>query len=215
MRAPIDNYTHQSYPTGSVTQWFGLNPALYGKICHEYCMAGHNGIDIVAPWGTKMYAVKDGVIGNVKNDPNGYGKHLRLFHDRGDGFVEEWPYGHCSKIVVSEGQVAKEGDYLADMGNTGFVVSGATPFWKYNPYAGTHLHLGKRLWKKWDGTGTYQLTVGNLRLVGVVDYRNGYFGYVDFSEELKIATGGGDTPGEAALRLTLQSLRNQLKGLIK
>jgi hypothetical protein len=33
------------------------------------------------------------------------------------------------------------------MGNTGFVVSGNTPYWEVNPYAGTHVHFGLRLYK--------------------------------------------------------------------
>jgi murein DD-endopeptidase MepM/ murein hydrolase activator NlpD len=223
MHKPIESYKHASYPQGSVTQWFGLNPFRYNSICYpdsalpsrKYCMAGHNGIDIVAPWGTPLLAVVDGIIGDIKNSPEGYGKHLRLYREVG-GLAEEWTYGHCSEILVKEGQEVKAGDIIAKMGNTGFVVSGATPFWKYNPYAGTHLHLGKRYWRLWNGNGTYNATVaGKFKLVEAVDYYNGYFGSVDFAEELKNSMGQVDSPEEAKLRLTLNSLYNQLSGLIR
>ena len=223
MIAPIAGYKHASYPQGSVTQWFGLNPKLYGTICYadsamlsgRYCMAGHNGIDIVAPWGTPMVAVVDGFVGDIKNSPDGYGKHLRIYREV-DGKLEEWTYGHCSEILAKHGQEVKAGEVVAKMGNTGFVVSGATPYWKYNPYAGTHLHLGKRLWRLWDGKGTYNMTfAGRFKAVEPLDYYNGYFGAVDFSRELAAAMGQIDTPEQTQLRLTLDGLRNQLAALTK
>lgn len=215
MKVPFNGYRHATFPKGNVTQWFGENFALYHKaVCHEYCMAGHNGLDIVNPWGTPLFAVKGGIIGDVKNDPKGYGKHLRIYHDRGDGFCEEWTYGHLSEVSVQSNHRVVEGDLVGKMGNTGFVVSGATPFWKHNPYAGTHLHLGKRLWKLWDGAGQFTMQVGTLKLVGVVDYHNGFYGNVDFSKELGEAAGVVDTPEMLKLRLTLASLQNSLAKII-
>jgi murein DD-endopeptidase MepM/ murein hydrolase activator NlpD len=215
MKAPIDGYKHATYPHGSVTQWFGENYALYNKnVCYDYCLAGHNGIDIVAPWGSRMYAVKSGIVWDVKHSPTGYGKHFRILHDRNDGFIEEWVYGHCSEIYVKDLQRVEEGQFTSLMGNTGFVVSGSTPYWKHNPYAGTHLHLGVRLWKKWDGTGQFTYQVGDLKLVAIHDYNNGYFGAYDFSKELGEAVGAIDTPQQTALRMTLKSLQNELGKLV-
>lgn len=224
MTPPISGYKHLSYPDGNVTQFFGVNQALYSKVvCYpdnslpekKYCLHGHNGIDIVAPWGTLLLAVKDAVVSEVKDDAGGYGKHIRIIRDCGDGRAEEWTYGHCSEILVKLGQQVKAGNVIAKMGNTGFVVSGATPFWKYNPYAGTHLHLGVRYYKIWDGTGQYNLQMGGLKLTSVLNYYNGFYGAVDFGQELALATGAVDTPAISTLRLTLSSLYNQLEKLIK
>lgn len=220
MKPPIKDYKHASYPQGSVTQWFALNPKLYGTLCvtdtsllpsKKYCLAGHNGIDIVAPWGTPMYAVFSGTITDVASANNGFGKHLRIMCDQGE-FVEEWVYAHCSEIFVKPGDEVLAGQLLANMGNTGFVVSGATPYWKHNPYAGTHLHLGKRLWKKVQTNWTFEFKGVKLALV---QYYNGYYGYSDFAQELGASVGFSYSPEASALSLTLQGLYNQLAALIK
>jgi len=76
----------------------------------------------------------------------------------------------------------KEGQAIATMGNTGFVVSGNTPFWKNNPYAGTHLHLGLRYVKR-PKTGGWTYPGSKVRL-SVVNANNGYKGAVDPIPEL-------------------------------
>lgn len=168
---PFDSFKNAPYPQGSITQYFGENPALYGKICPapNQCLAGHNGIDIVAPWGTPLYAVDDGTVIEAKDSPEGFGLYVRTLSYGPDG--KEWTYGHLSKIAVQQNQVIKRGDYIGDMGNTGFVVSNATAngFWKHNPYLGTHLHLGVR-------NRPYGRKVEN--------YGNGYFGCYDFKDML-------------------------------
>jgi len=201
---PIKDFVAEEYPTGNITQWFAENRALYstrvcieGAPCHSSmtcpvgkgCLIGHNGIDIVAPWGTLIFAVDDGIITDVKDSPTGYGKHLRLVTQEG----VEWTYGHASENLVVAGQRVKAGHVIQKMGNTGFVVSGATPFWKYNPYAGTHLHFGKRF-------------VGK-------DYLNGFFGSIDFREELENVSEA--TSLKKTRMLTLISLMNKLLELLR
>lgn len=171
MRAPIDNFILNDYPQGSVTQWFGENPALY-KLHTK--MKGHNGIDIVAYKGCPLVAVEDGVILDVNDSPKVYGKHLRMLSvDR------EWTYGHCEKIFVKVGQEVKEGDVIATMGNTGFVVSQATAntWWGNAPDdQGTHCHFGLRIVKRDRKGWAYK---GSKIKISVQDYENGYFGSVD------------------------------------
>ena len=60
--------------------------------------------------------------------------------------------------------------------NTGFVVSGNTPFWGHNPYAGTHLHLGLRR-TRLDGNG-WSYPGSTLKFM-VLNYENGFKGSVD------------------------------------
>lgn len=202
---PINNFLAREYPNGNVTQWFGENSTLYktvcvqGAPCHpsmtcppgKGCLIGHNGIDIVAPWGTPIYAVEDGKVTEVNNSTIGYGKHVRIRNkDR------EWTYGHASENLVVKGQLVKAGDMIQKMGNTGFVVSGATPFWKHNPFAGTHLHLGLR----------------NLKNGVVQEYINGFHGSVDFRHLLPDPI---QPKNLKSLQLTVISLANQLLSLLK
>jgi len=199
MKKPIDNFICEEQPEGSVAQWFGMNPALYAHLN----LAGHNGHDYVAPWGSNIYAVKGGLVVEVKDSPTGYGKHVRILTDFVDDIAEEWTYGHASENLVKVGDRVEEGQLIQKMGNTGYVVSGATPFWKYNPYAGTHLHLGKRLLKKskvgWSWNGL-------TPLLDVVDYNNGYLGAVDFRDEISQL----DNDLKVDKLLTIKSLANQV-----
>jgi len=137
MKPPVNNFNFLKYPYGDCTQWYGENPKLYQTIG----LASHNGVDIVRPHGEHLFAVEDGIVVDVKDDPKGYGKHIRLFNKE---ITREWSYGHLHFIGVKQGQEVKAGQFVGLMGNTGFVVSGNTPYWKHNPYAGTHLHLGLR-----------------------------------------------------------------------
>lgn len=182
MKEPFEGFINKYYPQGHCTQWFGENSALYGQMG----MDGHNGIDYAAPFGTKMYAVKSGYICDVAYNPEtGYGNEIRIRTPDN----EVWIYAHMSKVVVKLNQEVKEGDYVGDMGNTGFVVSDidAHGFWVKgsNKNAGTHLHTAKRKIhdyvqgadKNWHGTHKgIPYVVENLN--------NGFNGWLDVREEM-------------------------------
>jgi murein DD-endopeptidase MepM/ murein hydrolase activator NlpD len=172
MRAPIDNFSIGLFPKGSITQFFGENPKLYASLG----LKSHNGLDIVAPHGSPLYAVEAGTVVEVKDTPEGYGRHLRFITVSRNGVCNEWTYGHCDKIFVKQGDKVTAGQHIANMGNTGFVVSGATPFWKTNPFAGTHLHLGLRTVKKTANGWSYP---GSSIKIEVLNYNNGFKGSVD------------------------------------
>lgn len=143
MVSPVKGCKWYKYPYGDITQYFGENPKLYAHLD----IKGHNGVDIVRPWGEHLYSVEKGVVAQVKDDESGYGKHIVIMSKTGKkGVWRDWVYGHLSFIAVKEGQEVEEGQYIGNIGNTGFVVSDATGngFWKYNPYKGTHLHFGVR-----------------------------------------------------------------------
>lgn len=84
----------------------------------------HDGIDIGYPVGTPINAVKDGIVTSVVYSNSGYGYHLEI--DHGNGITTL--YGHCSKILVTEGQNVSQGEVIALVGKTGRVT-------------GAHLHL--------------------------------------------------------------------------
>lgn len=169
---PFLGFKPMDYPKGSVTQWFGENVELYRKAVPG--LNGHNGMDFVAPWGTPLLAVEDCVVYDVKDDAGGYGKYVRVFvTDTINNEMREWTYGHLSFIKCKPGDVLKAGDCLGLMGNTGFVISDTTGngFWEYNPYAGTHLHLGLRKY--------------NLNRE-IQNYPGEYLGSVDYKDLLEI-----------------------------
>lgn len=205
MNSPIKNAKYVLHPAGDLTQGFGENPTLY----RPWGLEGHNGIDLVRPHGEPLYAVEDGIIVDVKYDPSGFGKHIRMRSTKKyNGRYREWTYGHCATIRVVPGTHVEGGAYIATMGNTGFVVSGSTPFWKSNPYAGTHLHLGLRYlvpdakgWKYPGDTITYQIE----------NYSNGYKGAVNPIPTL-IDEPISDVNKQLYIQLlTIQSMINALK----
>lgn len=206
MKLPFAGCKLREYPTGVITQLFGGNYELYRK----FGMNGHNGVDLVAPHGTPLLAVEDARVVVVKDDPSGFGKHVRLRSTKKyAGAYREWTYGHCHTISVKEGSLVDEGEQIATMGNTGFVVSGNTPFWKYNPYAGTHLHLGLRFLKPsktgWSHRGD------NIKY-DVKNYDNGFKGAVDPLPELVASRTDEDKlMAMKAQLLTIQSILNSLK----
>lgn len=186
MQEPIRGFINKYYPEGSVTQYFGENPQLYRRIlCKKdgdktICLQGHNGVDIVAPWGTPIFAVKEGIVATVTNTTTGFGKSIKTVNFD-DG--EEWTYAHLSRIDVVENQLIEAGEQIGLMGNTGFVISGDTPYWDNNPYAGTHLHLGLRNIE--DSDKYPRRTYGNGMRAHVKDWRNGFFGAVDWIPQWK------------------------------
>jgi murein DD-endopeptidase MepM/ murein hydrolase activator NlpD len=175
MQPPIKNCKWISYPIGDVTQYFGENKKLYKQSMGWE--GGHNGADLVRPHGEHMFAVEDGVICDLKDSADGYGKHIRILSTVGLGRYREWTYGHMHAIGVKLGQKVKAGQFVGLMGNTGFVVSGDTPYWGTNPYAGTHLHLNVREMVK-DANG-WQYPYKESPKVRCKNYDNGTKGGID------------------------------------
>ena len=74
----------------------------------------HQGLDIVAPVGTKVVAPADGIVTRV-GESGGFG--LSVFVSHGYGVVTR--YGHLSSTLVKVGQRVRRGDPLATTGSTG------------------------------------------------------------------------------------------------
>lgn len=221
MTKPFKDCSYVPYPKGSVTQFFGENPALYSTVCAApgTCLTGgHNGIDLVAPWGTPIFNVMAGKVVEVKNSPNGYGMHVRVLCVEDSIHSLEWVYGHLSRIDVKVGDMLAEGAQIGLMGNTGFVVSGATPYWKHNPYAGTHLHLGvRRLRTNIGPNDSWSVSYPSGDKGIMLNYGNGYLGSIDPMPLLSVLPKEMLVDVAALLklegpkRLTAISLLNQLK----
>ncbi len=78
----------------------------------------HNGVDLTAPRGTKIYASGDGVVTRA-DFAGGYGNCVRINH----GYGYETRYAHMSKILVEAGANVKRGDVIGEVGSTGLSTS--------------------------------------------------------------------------------------------
>ena len=87
----------------------------------------HNGLDIAVAEGTAVIAVKSGKVTKVRTSAT-YGKLLE--YETTDGYTVM--YAHLSKVLVREGETVKQGQKVAESGNTGLST-------------GPHLHYS--LWK--------------------------------------------------------------------
>lgn len=113
-------------PGGRVSGQFGRQRFYQGKPGSP-----HGGLDIAAGTGTPFVAPADGVVVlAAKNAPFTLEGHLLLI-DHGNGLNSA--FLHCSELLVSEGQVVKQGQVIGKVGATGRA-------------AGAHLHWGLR-WK--------------------------------------------------------------------
>lgn len=108
-------------PYQGITSEFGSrnHPVLNRSIFHE-------GIDLKAGIGTKVYAPADGIVELTKYN-GGYGNMMVLSHSYGFKSV----YGHLSRFALRPGEFVKKGQLIAYTGNTGLT-------------AGPHLHYEVR-----------------------------------------------------------------------
>jgi len=128
-------------------------------------LEAHNGRDYAVPNGTPIFCPKDGIV-KVKDSGNlGYGLHVKL---RNAEDAQEFVLGHMSRCMVVNGQRVHMGDLIGLSGSTGFSTGG-------------HTHGGFRLLKP---------SKKDLFSWEVLNYNNGYFGYIDY-EEFEICWKGG------------------------
>lgn len=92
---------------GTLTSKFGYR-YIFGKTSF------HGGIDLANRVGTDIVA-SDGGIVTYSGWMSGYGNLLIIDHQNG----YKTYYGHCSKLLVSEGAKVHKGQHIAEMGSTG------------------------------------------------------------------------------------------------
>ncbi len=87
-----------------------------GKIVTFFRPAqGKKGIDIAGKRGDKIFAASQGIVAYAGNGLAGYGNLIIIKHR--NHFLTA--YGHNSRIRVTEGQIVKAGQVIADMGTIG------------------------------------------------------------------------------------------------
>jgi murein DD-endopeptidase MepM/ murein hydrolase activator NlpD len=74
----------------------------------------HTGIDYGAPQGTPIFATAGGTV-EFAGWRTGYGKLVILRHPNGYRTY----YGHCSRLLVAKGAYVKQGQTIAEVGQTG------------------------------------------------------------------------------------------------
>ena len=74
----------------------------------------HNGIDLSARTGTKIYAADAGTVTH-SGWRGGYGYCIVIDHHNGYSTT----YGHCSKLIADVGDNVRRGEYVANVGSTG------------------------------------------------------------------------------------------------
>lgn len=189
MTNPTSTFKPAKFPTGTISQFFGENSALYRR----FEILAHNGIDIVGEWDSPIYAVQAGTVVEVKRSPDGYGRNIRIV-SHGD-LCNQWTYAHLEQQLVNVGDEVKEGQQIGTMGNTGFVVSDQTVkgFWGTAPrttHPGTHLHLGLRQVERTPTGWAYE---GSKVKIRVLNAENGYKGSID---PLPFLTGETPVPAD-------------------
>jgi len=84
----------------------------------------HQGIDVPAPYGTPIIAVKEGTV-ELASHHGGYGNCVIIDHENGYKSL----YGHMTAITCNVGDKVKPGDIIGKVGSTGWST-------------GSHLHFG-------------------------------------------------------------------------
>ena len=74
----------------------------------------HQGIDIASPQGTLIRSSANGTV-SFARWAQGYGNLVVITH----GYGLSTKYGHCSEVLVREGQSVKRGQVIATIGSTG------------------------------------------------------------------------------------------------
>jgi murein DD-endopeptidase MepM/ murein hydrolase activator NlpD len=114
-------------PTAQISQSFGpstfwFEPP-YGRFPHF-----HTGIDMVAPFGSPVYAADDGVVALAGSSSQGYGNYVVIAHSGGLDTL----YGHLSTSLVHVGDRVTQGQPVGLEGSTGNST-------------GAHLHFELRI----------------------------------------------------------------------
>ena len=99
------NYSFIKPLEGQITSRFGLRKNVEPKY--------HTGIDIAEDQGTIIYAAMEGTVELVSGEGS-YGNHFKITN----GEVTTL-YAHCKTVYVKEGDYVKQGEKVAEVGETG------------------------------------------------------------------------------------------------
>lgn len=127
----ISELSQMEQDTNSVKSTVSFIKPVVGTISSRFGMRNpttptvpknHTGTDIAATIGTKIVSATDGTV-ILASSQGDYGNHLKI--QIGDIIIV---YAHCNKLYVNEGDIIKQGQEIAEVGETGNVT-------------GPHLHF--------------------------------------------------------------------------
>jgi len=101
-------------PTSQISQGFGPTTFWFEPPYAGYPHF-HTGIDLVAPFGSPVYAADDGLVALVGSSSSGYGNYVVIAHAGGFDTL----YGHLSTALVKVGQKVTQGTVVGLEGSTG------------------------------------------------------------------------------------------------
>ncbi|HEX3028082.1 MAG TPA: M23 family metallopeptidase [Clostridia bacterium] len=102
---------------GQISFGYAQDKLVYSKTLEDW--RTHSGVDIAAERGTPVKAVADGVVTDIKNDPQ-YGVIVKIDHKDGTKSV----YANlASDDAVSPNQKVKQGDVIGAVGNSASLES--------------------------------------------------------------------------------------------
>lgn len=126
-KVEIHSPASKSDSTPSTSGYIWPFPEGAGRISQR--IHDDNAVDIAAPKGTPIYAIKDGkvLVAKPTGYNGGFGLYVVIDFDTGGQAL----YGHMSKVASKAGQVVKQGDLIGYVGSTGRST-------------GNHVHLSLR-----------------------------------------------------------------------
>lgn len=113
----ISTNTEYQFPLEST---LGMSQGFHGGL--------HTGIDLRAPKGTKILAMGEGTVIEVKEMLIGYGHFVRIAHK---GTVSTL-YAHLDQVIVKPGQKVVKGEDIGTVGLTGWSTGPHLHFEVYN-----------------------------------------------------------------------------------
>ena len=158
----MSDFKFEAWPTEflSINQHFGANPQNYA----QFGLPGHEGIDVMAPSGSKIFAVADGFVSQVRTNPNGhnYGIHVRI--DHADDY--QTIYAHLQEAQVRVGEQVSAGQQIGLADNTG------------NSF-GSHLHLTLKRKNQSQGNWPYNIFDPTPYLLPLMGFQRPAGPYID------------------------------------
>lgn len=124
----------------AIIQFWGQHPEHYAAYQYNgVALKGHIGIDFAIDPGNPLYAVDNGRVMEIGNEPNGFGRYIKVEHRWGESFL-----ANIGTVTVDAGQMVKRNDQIATSGGQG---QGQRP----------HLHFAIRIapFNRYDGWGGF------------------------------------------------------------
>jgi hypothetical protein len=124
-------FTHWPTDHKRVIQKFNVNPQNYTFPG----LTGHDGLDIQAPIGSKIYAAAAGTVYKIRQVAEGHNYGMVVYLQHQDGFRSAYAHLQSVENNVKNGTAVSGGQLLGRADSTGNVWP------KDNPAAASHLHL--------------------------------------------------------------------------